>query len=235
MDRLVVEKEAEIETKTDLQFETQNKTNVQTQTQSNHEIKNQVFQELPATETQSKTQYLNSLENITIADFKKQEDEKVFAEFEKEKEILIAQQYEKIEQKEEKQEVSQNIIEKPNYDLIEENKKIVKIKQKTYSKKKSNKKLASIAIACALGVSSVIAITNCVIIENMSANYMQIDETYKLNLAKYLKNINNLDQAQNSMEFLETYPEDLLDAGDTGEKSNWFDRFCNFIGGIFGG
>ena len=64
---------------------------------------------------------------------------------------------------------------------------------------------------------------------------MQIDETYKLNLAKYLKNINNLDQAQNSMEFLETYPEDLLDAGDTGEKSNWFDRFCNFIGGIFGG
>lgn len=227
MDRLVVEKEAEVEKLVEKKTIKKEEQVVLNKTEN--------FQEkLPGIETtnQMKTEYLSSLQDMTIADFKKQEDEKVSAEFQKEKEVLIAKQYEKIE---EKQEVSQNIIEKPNYDLIEENKKIIKIKQKTREKKKPNKKLASIVIACALGASSIIAVTNCVIIENMSANYMQIDETYKLNLAKYLKNINNLDQAQNSMEFLETYPEDLLDAGETGEKSNWFDRFCNFIGGIFGG
>lgn len=235
MDRLVVEKEAEIETKTELQTKVETKIQPEKK-EKPKSLQQEIFQDLPLDKSsQNKTQYLSSLENMTIADFKKQEDEKVSAEFEKEKEVLIAQQYEKIEEQEEKQEVSQNIIEKPNYDLIEENKKIVKIKQKTSTKKKSNKKLASIAIACALGASSVIAVANCVIIENMSANYMQIDETYKLNLAKYLKNIKNLDQAQNSMEFLETYPEEMLDAGDTGEKSNWFDRLCNFIGGIFGG
>ena len=37
------------------------------------------------------------------------------------------------------------------------------------------------------------------------------------------------------MEMIETYPEDMLDAGDLGKVSNWFDRLCNFIVGMFGG
>lgn len=219
MDRLVVEKEPEVETK------------VEVETEVLEESKKDESMQLE--DQSSKTQYLSSLENITIADFKKQEEEKTLQEFEKEKENLIAKQYE-VAVEEEKQ-VSQNIIEKPNYDLIEENKKLVRLKTRKTEKKKSNKKLASIAIVCGLAVSALISITNCVIIENMNANYVQIEETYKLNLSKYLKNINNLDQAQNGMELIETYPEDLLDAGDTGKKSNWFDRLCNFIGGIFGG
>lgn len=249
MDRLVVEKEAEIEqkieTKTQPQKQTILKPAIETQIQQNtQKNENKIFEQTVCVEeefeetktiSQNKTEYLSSLENMTIADFKKQEDEKKYAEFEKEKEVLIAQQYEKKEEKKEEKQVSQNIIEKPNYDLIEDNKKVIKFKQQTKAKKKNNKKLASIVIACALGASSIIAVTNCVIIDNMNSNFMQIDETYKLNLAKYLKNINNLDQAQNSMEMIETYPEDLLEAGDVGEKSNWFDRLCNFIGGIFGG
>lgn len=219
MDRLVVEKEPEVETK------------VEVETEVLEESKKDESMQLE--DQSSKTQYLSSLENITIADFKKQEEEKTLQEFEKEKENLIAKQYE-VAVEEEKQ-VSQNIIEKPNYDLIEENKKLVRLKTRKTEKKKSNKKLASIAIVCGLAVSALISITNCVIIENMNANYVQIEETYKLNLSKYLKNINNLDQAQNGMELIETYPEDLLDAGDIGKKSNWFDRLCNFIGGIFGG
>ena len=249
MDRLVVEKEAEIEqkieTKTQPQKQTISKPSIETQIQQNtQKNENKIFEQTVCVEeeveetktiSQNKTEYLSSLENMTIADFKKKEDEKKYAEFEKEKEVLIAQQYEKKEEKKEEKQVSQNIIEKPNYDLIEDNKKVIKFKQQTKAKKKNNKKLASIVIACALGASSIIAVTNCVIIDNMNSNFMKIDETYKLNLAKYLKNINNLDQAQNSMEMIETYPEDLLEAGDVGEKSNWFDRLCNFIGGIFGG
>lgn len=249
MDRLVVEKEAEIEqkieTKTQPQKQTISKPAIETQIQQNtKKNENKIFEQTVCVEeeveeteiiSQNKTEYLSSLENMTIADFKKQEDEKKYAEFEKEKEVLIAQQYEKKEEKKEEKQVSQNIIKKPNYDLIEDNKKVIKFKQQTKAKKKNNKKLASIVIACALGASSIIAVTNCVIIDNMNSNFMQIDETYKLNLAKYLKNINNLDQAQNSMEMIETYPEELLEAGDVGEKSNWFDRLCNFIGGIFGG
>ena len=225
MDKLVLEKETETQTEKEV---------VVTKTSEFKE--EQTVEEVEIQEVPSQTKYLSSLENMTIADFKKQEDEKKAVEFEKEKEVLIAQQYEKIDQPITEQ-VSQNIIEKPNYDLIEENKKIIKLKskQQTQKKKKTNKKLATIAIACALGIGAVISVVNCAIIDNMSANYVQIDETYKLNLSKYLKNINNLDQAQNGMEMIETYPEEILDAGNVGEKSNWFDRLCNFIGGIFGG
>ena len=227
MDKLVLEKETETQTEKEVEIAEVS------------EFKEEIVETVEVEKTQevpSQTKYLSSLENMTIADFKKQEDEKKAVEFEKEKEVLIAQQYEKIDQPITEQ-VSQNIIEKPNYDLIEENKKIIKLKskQQTQKKKKSNKKLATIAIACALGIGAVISVVNCAIIDNMSANYVQIDETYKLNLSKYLKNINNLDQAQNGMEMIETYPEEILDAGDVGEKSNWFDRLCNFIGGIFGG
>lgn len=241
MDRLVIEKETEIKTEVSKEVR-------QNKQENAHKTISQVFdktyevEKLPEIETvsQNKTQYLNSLENMTIADFKRQEEDKRVEDFEKEKEELIAHQYElqeELNQKEEKKQVSQNIIEKPNYDLIEENKKVIRLKRKTNSitKKKPNKKLASIILACALGAGAIIAVTNCVIIENMNSSYIQIDETYKLNLSKYLKNINKIDQAQQGMEFIETYPEDLLDAGDIGKKTNWFDRICNFIAGLFGG
>jgi len=69
----------------------------------------------------------------------------------------------------------------------------------------------------------------------MSSSFLQLEDVYNINLQKYLNNIYNLDTTKKSMEMLETYPEDLLEAGDFGEKTNWFDTLCNFIGGIFGG
>lgn len=217
--------------------------------------------------------YINSFENMTVADIKRQEEEKTLAEFEKEKDELIAKQYkteekpqekepekksareilfgkdektenvqetsaegqaEKIENTEEteKQKVSQNIIEKPNYDLIEE-KKIVHLKKKEKSKPK--KKVAGIVLACVLGASAIICVSNTIALEQMSQNYFQIEEQYNVNLQKYLRDIANLDSTKKSMEMVETYPDDLLPAGDLGQKSNWFDRLCNFIVGLFGG
>lgn len=183
--------------------------------------------------------YLNSFKDMTIADLKREEEEK----FKAERDRLIQEQFEKelkekTKVKQEKvqktaKEESKNVIEKPNYDLIEENKKIVKLSKKTHEK--SKKKTAGIVLACVLGASAVVCVANTIVIDQMSSNYVQIDETYQFNLAKYLKDIYNLDVTKDSMQVIETYPDELLDAGDVGESSNWFDRICNFIVGIFGG
>ena len=208
-----------------------------------------------AEETASQSAYLNSLENITVAEFLKREQEKDAQEFEKEKNVLIENLYQPTPQQNQETNIvaqaesqpsqseterqSVGVIEKPNYDLLEENKKFVKLTRKSNEKKKSSKKLSSkaagIMLACALGASSVVCIANVALIDQMSASYFEIGETYKVNLAKYLRKISNLDATKKSMEFLETYPEDILDAGDVGKFSNWFDRLCNFIAGLFGG
>lgn len=217
MDKLYAEKKVEIEKK----IETENKPLPKLS------IK---IKETPPVQ---KTEYLNSLDNMTLADYKRMEEEKKAKESNLEKEKLI--QVSLSEEKTPAQSEFEKVIEKPNYDFIEENKKIVKLKKKEKPKAKNKKKLAGIMLACALGASALICVTNTVIIDNMNSNFLQIDETYKVNLASYLKNIYNLDVTQKSMEMIETYPEDILDAGDLGQKSNWFDRLCNFLGGLFGG
>ncbi len=238
MDRLVVE--TEVEEKVEKE---EPKQNVEVKPLSSNASK--VLPVHLSKEPQIQTEYLNSLENITIADIKKEENVKKQEEFKVEKETLIQQQFDLIQQqfdetqKQELQKVeqqeSQKIVEKPNYDLISEPKRVIKLKSKPQEKKKVSKKAVGIALACALGISGVICVTNTIIIDNMSSNFVQIDETYKLNLAKYLKDIANLDTTKQGMEFLESYPEENLDAGDLGAKTNWFDRLCNFIGGLFGG
>ncbi len=228
MERLIVEKEVEKKEVVTEQKQEQPKVSIKLK-----------LKEEPNNITPS-TEYLNSLDNsMTIGDLKRQEEKKKEEQFKIDKEVLIQQQFQQSKQeqpKEEKtQQVSQKVIEKPNYDLIEENKKIVKLKKKTKTKSVNKKKVASIALACALGASAVVCVSNAILIDNMSSSFVQIDETYKLNLAQYLQNIYKLDTAKKGMEIVETYPDDLLDAGDLGEYSNWFDRLCSFLGGLFGG
>lgn len=130
-----------------------------------------------------------------------------------------------------------NIIEKPNYDLIQESKTIVKLTKKTQPKKKRvlSKKVAGLCLALTLGATTAVFLGNFIALDQISGSFQQIEQEYSFNLFKYLKNLNNLDATKKSMEFVETYPEDVLDAGDLGQKTNWFDKFCNFIGGLFGG
>lgn len=173
--------------------------------------------------------YVQNFENMTLADVKKERQQKADEEFKIEKENLIQDQF-SVEQQD-----SQTIIEKPNYDLIEENPKVLKLKKHDKKANKPKKKLASIILACALGASALVCVANCVAIDNAKSAYINIDETYNLNLKAYLKNISKLDASKKSMQFLDTYPEDVLPAGDTGKKSNWFDNICNYIGGFFGG
>lgn len=223
MERLTVEKEVEKKEIVSVQKQEQPKVSIKLK------VKEESKNFTPSTE------YLNSLDNVTIGDIKRQEEKKKEEQFKIDKEVLIQEQFQQPKQEEKPQQVSQKVIEKPNYDLIEENKKIVKLKKKTKTKSVNKKKVASIALACALGASAVVCVTNAVLIDNMSSSFIQIDETYKLNLAQYLQNIYKLDTAKKGMEIVETYPDDLLDAGDLGEYSNWFDRLCSFLGGLFGG
>ncbi len=239
MDRLVAEKETiteeKIETKTAQQFEEK----VETVVAQTEEV-----------ETEN-AKYLNSFENLTVADFIKQEKEKELKQFELEKEKLIQKQFEKKEEKKqeivaeekqsepekkEKQEVSQKIIEKPNYDLISENSKIVKLTRNEKPKKKTSKKKLSLILSLVLAVSAIICISNVVAIEHMSSNLASVEhELYDVNLPKYLKDIADLDTTKKGMEFIETYPDEKFDAGSAGHKSNWFDKLCNFLSGLFGG
>ena len=178
---------------------------------------------------EKKISYAESFENKTLGDLKKEREQKELEEFKIEQEELLHQQFET------KQEVSQNIIEKPNYDFIEENPKVLKLKKKEKTQPKSKNKIAGIVLASTLAISTLICVTNSVIIDNLNASYSNISEVYDVNLQNYLRNIQNLDATKKSLGFLETYPEEILDAGDVGQKSNWFDRFCNFISGMFGG
>ena len=232
MDRLV----AEVETKTEEKIETE----VAVETQEQTEVET-VSQETVAAPVTENSKYLNSFENMTVADFKKQEEKKMLEEFEVEKEQLIQKQYEKLEEapepeKEKKQEVSQKIIEKPNYDFIQENDKVVTLSKKEKAKKKTSKKRLSLFLSLALGISAIICISNVIAIDHMSSNLAGLEyELYEVNLPKYLKDIADLDTTKKGMEFIETYPEDIYDAGESGQKTNWFDKVCNFFSGLFGG
>ena len=222
MDKLVLEREVAVEEKTENKIEeTQNST---------EETK---LPELKQEEAPAKTEYLKSLENITIGDFKKQEEEKKLADFEQEKEELIQKQFEVEKPKQE----SQNIIEKPNYDFIEENKTIIKLRKNLKPEAgKSKKNRRGVVIAVGLAICSLIAVTNVTLLDNFSSSLSSIEhEFYDINLPKYLKNIGNLDATKKSMEFIETYPEEMQNAGDIGEKTNWYDKLTNFISGVFGG
>jgi hypothetical protein len=225
MDRLF----AAIETKTEEAVETEKQPETETIVEAPRSDDLTVSVAQPQT-----TQYLSSLENITVADYKRQEEEKQLKEFEKEKEELIQKQYEP--EAKPKQEESQNIIEKPNYDFISEEKNVVKLSKKQQKKSTPVRKKLNLFLSIALAVCAVVCVTNIVVIDNMSANLTEIEtEFYDINLPKYLKNIANLDTTKKGMDFIETYPEDSYDAGEVGEKSNWFDKICNFFAGLFGG
>ncbi len=193
--------------------------------------------------------YLSNFENLTVADVKKEEQllqeqqakeqrEQLLEEERLQQEEILQEQQEEPQKQvlqQEKCAKSTNVIEKPNWDLLEENKKVVKLKNHSASKKVKKKKTAALVLALALGGCGALCVTNTIILDQMNSSFLQLEDTYHLNLQRYLQNISNLDATKKSMEMVETYPEELLDAGDLGKKTNWFDKLCNFLGGLFGG
>lgn len=234
MDRLILEaktevKEKSVETKAEEKQEVKKKEiTLEEKVISKQEQKEQEKIEEKVEEVEEKKEiydgYLSNFENLTLSDVKPQEAVK--------EEDPVAEVAEEVVEEEkplavQERTVKKLIIEKPNYDFIAKSNKKEKPKRKG--------KLKTIVLACALAVCSVLCVSGAVMCDQLNNNYLELQDTYDLNLRSYLSNINKLNITNQGLEFLETYPEELNAPSDIGKSSNWFDRIANFIAGLFGG
>lgn len=234
MDRLILEaktevKEASVQTQAEEKQEVKKiEITLEEKVISKQEQKEQEKIEEKVEEVEEKKEiydgYLSNFENLTLSDVKPQEAVK--------EQEPVAQVAEEVVEEEkplavQERTVKKLIIEKPNYDFIAKSNKKEKPKRKG--------KLKTIVLACALAVCSVLCVSGAVMCDQLNNNYLELQDTYDLNLRSYLSNINKLNITNQGLEFLETYPEELNTPSSIGETTNWFDRIANFIAGLFGG
>lgn len=234
MDRLILEaktkevkteaKEASVQAQAEEKQEVKKETTLEEKVISKQEQKEQEITEKEEVEEEIYNGYLSNFENLTLSDVKSQETVDEVAEEVQNEEIEDEQKVSPPQVKEEKT-VKKLIIEKPNYDFI----------AKSNKKEKKKGKLKTILLACALAICSVLCVSGAVMCDQLNNNYLELQDTYDLNLRTYLSNINKLNITNQGLEFLETYPEELNAPSDIGKTSNWFDRLANFIAGLFGG
>ena len=238
MDRLILEaktkeaktevKETSVQAQAEIKQEVKKATTLEEKVISKQEQKEQEITEEEKEEVEEVIYngYLSNFENLTLSDVKSQETVDEVAEEVQSEEIEDEQKVSPPQVKEEKT-VKKLIIEKPNYDFIAKSNKKEKLKRKG--------KLKTIVLACALAICSVLCVSGAVMCDQLNDNYLELQDTYDLNLRTYLSNINKLNITNQGLEFLETYPEELNAPSDIGKTSNWFDRLANFIAGLFGG
>lgn len=156
----------------------------------------------------------------------------------KQKEVEKEEEITKLESK-----VS-SVIEKPNYDLEEtltetEREKVFKIEREEKKVVKTKpSKLKAIVFSILFAIFGVWGVVNVTQIDSIGGKIAEVaSEYYNINLPKYLQKLSSLDATNSSnMENLfETIPDEDLSPNEIQAKSNWFDRFCNFIAGLFGG
>lgn len=136
-----------------------------------------------------------------------------------------------------------SVIEKPNYDYIAElsesqRKKVYVIShEEAVQPKKRVSKLTAIVISLLFAIFGVWGIVNIATIDNLAGQITEVSTEYELNLINYLKNLYSLDatNSENMENLFETIPDESLPPEQIAKQSNWFDRFCNFIAGLFGG
>ena len=238
MDRLILEaktkeaktevKETSVQTQAEEKQEVKKETTLEEKVISKQEQKEQEITEEEKEEVEDEIYngYLSNFDNLTLSDVKSQETVDEVAE-EVQSEEIEDEQKEQISPPQIKEEktVKKLIIEKPNYDFI----------AKSNKKEKKKGKLKTIVLTCALAICSVLCVSGAVMCDQLNDNYLELQDTYDLNLRTYLSNINKLNITNQGLEFLETYPEELNAPSDIGKTSNWFDRLANFIAGLFGG
>lgn len=132
----------------------------------------------------------------------------------------------------------------PNYDMMEslseqQHEKIFGQQEEVSLSQKRKRKLSykSIIFALLFAIFGIWGVVNISTMEHLGSQIEVASESYNINLANYLKNLTALDTTnQENMENLfEVIPSRTLPPTSIGETSNWFDRFCNFLTGLFGG
>ena len=127
------------------------------------------------------------------------------------------------------------IIEKPNYYKSSKFSRKKNTEVTPESIAKSKQKFKQVVLALALCFCAIFCVTNCIVIDKAQSSISTEQDTYDINLATYFEKIATLDETNKAMDMFETYPEELNMPSQTAKKSNWFDRFCNWVSCIFGG
>lgn len=162
----------------------------------------------------------------------------------KEKNSLQTLRAELAKEKELKKQMSEKAVITPNYDMIKEispekRKKIYKI-QKVESQQeakpyKFSKKLKIILFSLVFLVGGAFCLTSGIQLADTINSLNAAQTQYEANLPKLIKKISGIDNSNTALELIETYPDELKDPSSIAESTNWFDKFCNFISGLFGG
>lgn len=136
------------------------------------------------------------------------------------------------------------VVETPNYDFIKEispekRKKIYKIeKTQTQTNAKPftfSKKLKFILFSIVFIIGGAFCISSGVQLLDASNALNAAQTQYEISLSQLIKKMSKIDSGNNLLELIETYPTELLEPSSIAESSNWFDKICNFISGLFGG
>lgn len=132
------------------------------------------------------------------------------------------------------------VVEKPNFDKIEElppekRKKIFKVEKEKVEGKKKSKKLTLILASVCLAILAAFCITTGVEIAKANQSLQAVQSEYSANLGSLIQKIYSTETGNRSLSLFETFPEEDLTASSFYQTSNWFDRFCKFLTGLFGG
>ncbi len=184
---------------------------------------------------------------VAVLEKEEQVEEKKEEQVDRTKVNLQKLREELAEQKQQKtamRKEERKVVETPNYDLIKEispekRKQIFKV-EKTFSKQENkpftfSKRLKVILFAIVFIVGGAFCLSSGIDMIN-SSTAMQVAQTeYELSLSKLIKKISKIDSGNKTLELIETYPDEFNEPSSIAENSNWFDKICNFISGLFGG
>lgn len=134
------------------------------------------------------------------------------------------------------------VIETPNYDLLpdvtpEKEKRILKLEKLVEKKQPKPKKsvfkivIAAVLIGLVVGLG---AFTGVELADSINA-YNAAQSSYSINAAKLMQKIYSVDSGNKTAELIETFPTELMRPDQMKKQSNWFDRFCKYLSGFFGG
>ena len=214
------------------EIKTQTSTVIQKQVEITNQAKSMQTLKVNLAELKQKSEQLKSQQQKTSTRVVEKKDINFFggysAQLQTQTEIEPIQEVQAID--------NSSVIETPNYDFIEplneqQQEKIFKIEKEKKEKKQASpllKKLKIIVFSLLFAVLGSWTIYNAVELSNVVTEY-------NLKLDQYLTKLGSLDSASGLNDLFPTYPEEEQDATSIGKKSNWFDRLCNFIAGIFGG
>lgn len=145
---------------------------------------------------------------------------------------------EEIEEKDEKLEICEKVIEE---EIIKENQKDAQKKLKPNFK--TRLKIIVFGFCAVLTCFMGWSIYNAIQIETLTAQLEAANKTYAVNVVSYINNLSKADdltsdsifnlEELSTAEVIPLTPKTLENPVEYSIKSNWFDRFCNWLSGIF--